>query len=78
MTDFEFDTIPSPGVNRSAAVTDCATCGGDRLIPVGVEGERDKAGNIVWEREVYDRCPTCNPDPTHERPPVEQDAWWKK
>ena len=55
MTSFEFDRAPTPGTNRTAAVTDCPTCGGDRFVRV-VEREEDE------HREVYARCPECNPE----------------
>jgi hypothetical protein len=63
---FAFDEPVTKGANRSAATTDCELCGGDRLIPV------------PGEQEAYSRCPSCNPDPTAHRPPVEADAWWKE
>ena len=69
MAGFEFDSTPSPGVNRSASVTDCETCGGDRFVQV-VERDEDE------HREVYARCPVCNPGT--ERGPVAPDAWWKQ
>lgn len=67
MTDFEFYSVPTPGSNRSAAITNCETCGGDRLIPVNPD---DPHG-------AYAKCPACHPGAT-ERAPVAEDAWWKK
>jgi len=67
MTGFDFDSPPSPGTNRSAAVTDCPTCGGDRLVLADAT------------TDTYARCPDCNRGPAPvERPPVEADAWWKE
>ena len=66
MTDFQFDTPPSPGTNRSAATTECETCGGDRFVPVPAD------------TETYARCPLCNPAPTRERDPVPAKGWWKE
>lgn len=67
MTAFDFDSPPSHGTNRSGPVTDCETCGGDRLVPV----EDDPHG-------PYARCPSCNPAPAAVRPPVETASWWKE
>lgn len=64
MTGFSFDPTPSPGTNRTAPVTDCATCGGDRFVPA----TDDPHG-------AYSRCSDCNPAPDM-RVPV-QDARWK-
>ena len=64
MTEFEFDRAPSPGSNRSSAVTDCDTCGGDRMVEV--------------EDAVYARCSACNAPSTPEREPIPDDAWWKR
>lgn len=60
MTAFEFDRPSSPGTNRTAAVTECETCGGDRFVQI-TEREEDE------HREVYARCPSCNPDPDGRR-----------
>ena len=65
VTEFEFDTRPSPGTNRTGAVTDCPTCNGDRLVPVD---EQESA---------YMPCPDCHPA-AKSRPPVETDSWWKE
>ena len=65
MTGFEFDTGTTPGTNRSAPVTDCPSCQGDRFVPVDPE---DPHG-------AYIRCPTCNA-PT--RPEVKLESWWKE
>lgn len=60
-----FDPEPSPGSNRHAEQTSCATCEGNRLIQVGDN-----------EHGAYARCPDCNPAPASARQPVE-DARWK-
>ena len=60
MTEFEFDRAPTPGTNRTAAVTDCPTCGGDRFVPVD-QHDRDLG------YEAYARCPDCNPEPEAKR-----------
>jgi hypothetical protein len=61
-----FDPPPSPRTNRAAAVTDCPSCQGHRLVPVDEE------------ETVYRRCERCNPAPATTREPVPVDAWWKQ
>lgn len=61
-----FDPAPSTGTNR-AATQDCENCHGLRLI--------DISGYEEDGREVYARCPVCNPAPTSEREPVDQARW---
>jgi hypothetical protein len=58
-----FDAPETYGTNRVAA-QECETCDGHRLVPLEEDG-----------REVYARCPVCNPAPVTERQPV--DARWK-
>ena len=67
MTGFEFDGPPSPGTNRTAPITDCPTCDGDRFVPVPDD-----------KHEVYARCPACNPAPLKTREPVQAKGWWKE
>lgn len=69
MTDFDFGSPPSPGTNRSAEITDCKTCGGDRFVVVRLRSPRQTA----WQKDhgitpATDRfyeemapCPDCNP-----------------
>ena len=64
MADFGFDPTPSPGTNRTGMVTDCETCGGDRLVET--------------EPNVYMPCPACHPAAQTGREPVPVDAWWKE
>jgi hypothetical protein len=68
---FEFDQQRTHGTNR-AATQECATCDGHRLVPAG---EEDPDGTGQYVREVYRRCPSCNPAPVTERQPV--DGRWK-
>ena len=65
MADFEFDSPPSPGTNRSAPITDCPTCDGDRFVPVTDD-----------EHGAYMRCSECNPGT--ERAATNVEAWWKE
>ena len=60
MADFEFDRAPSPGTNRSVAVTDCPTCGGDRFVQVDEIPGSESAADPP--HETYARCPNCNPE----------------
>lgn len=64
MTGFDFDQPPSPGTNRAAPPSDCATCGGDRLVLV----EEREDGTEAWGR-----CPACSPAPVRE--PVQGARW---
>lgn len=63
---FEFDQPRSAATNQHAADTHCPTCQGHRLVPIPDP-----------DREVYARCPDCNPAPTKTREPVDVDGWWK-
>lgn len=65
---FEFDTTPAQGANRSADITDCTLCGGDRMVLVSAEDSD----------EIYAPCPDCHPLAQGEREPVAEDAWWKQ
>ena len=69
MTDFEFDTPPSPGTNRSAKPTECATCGGDKFVVVRLRSPEQtawmndhglKASRDSFHEEMAP-CPDCNP-----------------
>ena len=77
MTGFQFETGPQEGTNRAAAITECATCGGDRFVPVEVTVDGIPA---VWDgsdggyTEAYMRCPTCNAPP---REPITEERRWE-
>jgi hypothetical protein len=66
MSEF-IDTPQSTRTNQAVPDNGCPTCQGHRLIQVDDP-----------EREVYTRCPTCNPAPTTTRPAVKVDGWWKE
>jgi len=67
MTGFEFDSPPSPGTNRSAAITDCSTCGGDRFVTVRLRSPQQtqwmKDHGITPARDRFHEevapCPAC-------------------
>lgn len=65
MTGF-FDEPRPSGTNRAAPPTDCDNCGGLKLIDIS--GYQDDG------REVYARCPVCNPEPAS-REPVQGARW---
>lgn len=57
MSGFQFETGPSEGTNRSAAVTDCERCHGDRFVEVE---QPDLPGGGGYTAAMM-RCPVCNP-----------------
>ena len=59
---------PTPATNRTAPVTRCATCGGDRFVLI------DDTDGF----ETYARCGQCNVAPVKEREPVAEGGWWKE
>lgn len=69
MSRFQFDPTPSPGSNRAAALTDCATCGGDRMVPT----TDDPHG-------PYTRCPDCNNPAANQSTaaPDSRERWWQE
>jgi len=62
------DTPKSPGTNRSLAVTECRTCGGDRFVTVSLRSPRQsywmsKKGIVPPRDRFYEEvagCPDCN------------------
>ena len=70
---FQFETGPQEGTNRSAAVTDCTICGGDRFVPV----EREHLATTHGEggyTEAMMACPSCNPVT---RAPISEERRWE-
>ena len=74
MNDFEFDSTPTPGTNRTAPVRPCDTCNGDGFVPVELDTPvvADREGGYT---EAMLPCPACRPSQVRE--PVETDSWWK-
>lgn len=58
---FEFDE-KKQGTNLGAKITDCRTCGGDRLVTVKLRSpaNTDRARTDVFYEEMSP-CPDCNP-----------------
>ena len=69
MSASEFESQPGPGTNRTAAVTDCKTCGGDRFVTVRLRSPQQtmwmkergiKPATDSFHEEMAG-CPDCNP-----------------
>lgn len=63
------DSKPTQSANRSASVTDCRTCGGDRFVTVRLRSPEQTAwmadrGISPPADRFYEEvapCPSCNP-----------------
>ena len=68
-TPFEFDTGTTPGTNRSAPITRCTTCHGDRFVTVRLRSPEQTAwmnehgikANPKSFHEEVSPCPDCHP-----------------
>lgn len=54
------DTPSATGSNRSATVTKCRTCGGDRFVTVSLRSPLNPAVKDRFYDEVAP-CPSCHP-----------------